>query len=161
MPVDGVGDALSCMIPVNPFSAVAEMPTVLSCPEIAVTVGVSLARRKSWKTNVILVVCVADGTLPVPVTETVNVPNAVAVHDRVEGPPAGSETVAGFRVRQFRPALGEIEVTDRLTEPLDVLPALTDTVDVAVAPAKAVTELGLAVRKKSVEERTVTATTEV
>jgi hypothetical protein len=92
------------------------------------------------------------------VTVTVKVIAEELLQDRVESPPAGRDMLLGLRALQERPVAGEVDVIDRLTVPLDALPPFTEIVELPVAPARTLTELGFEARKKSVDERTVTAT---
>ena len=80
------------------------------------------------------------------------------VQDKIESPPAGREILLGLSALQERPVAGEVDVIDRFTVPLDPLPPLTEIVELPVAPARTITELGLELRKKSEDERTLTAT---
>jgi hypothetical protein len=82
----------------------------------------------------------------------------VLLQDKIESPPAGREILLGLRALQERPVAGEVDVIDRLTVPLDALPPFTEIVELPVAPARTLTELCFEARKKSVDERTVTAT---
>jgi len=78
----------------------------------------------------------------VPVTVTVNVPLLGELHDRVEVPDP-PVTLVGVRV-QVRPPVGDT-VAVSATVPVNPLTGAMVIVEVAVAPARAVTLVGLAV----------------
>lgn len=95
----------------------------------------------------------------VPVTVTVNGPDAAEVNVRVEDavPPEERVTLAGLR-ESVGPA-GETVVA-RETVPVKLLTLVSVTVDVAEEPAVAVTEVGLIVIAKSGDVETTPTGTE-
>jgi hypothetical protein len=128
--------------PVKPFCAVIVIVDVAEAP-VETAAGEEAAMVKSWTAYETVAWCERDPL--VPVTVTVYAP-AEPLHDSVEVPdppvilPADSEHV--------RPVAGET-VAARLTVPVKPLSGATVSVDVPVAPATAVTLVGLAVKEKS------------
>jgi len=140
-------------VPVNPLTAVS---VIVEVPEAPASIWAGdtapAAIVKSRTVNV--TVAEWDSAPLVPVTVTVYVP-AGPEHDRVDVWDAPRTMLVGLRVH-VKPAGETVDVN--ATVPVKPLTGATVIVEVAVAPARAVTLVGLAVTVKSAAAPTVTAT---
>jgi hypothetical protein len=144
--VNPAGDTelASATVPVNPFTGATVIVEVAAVVTVVVTAVGLAATVKSWIVNV--TVAVWDREPLVPVTVTVKVVAVVEEQDRVEVWLAPRTILVGLRVH-VRPA-GETDEV-RATVPVNPWRGATVIVDVPVAPASAVTLVGLAVTEKS------------
>jgi hypothetical protein len=139
--VNPAGDTVDdrATVPVNPLTGATVIVDVPEPPEAnEKLVGLAVIVK-----SVIVPVTVAewDRVPLVPVTVTVYVP-AGPEHDKVEVCEAPRTTLVGLRV-QVKPAGETVDVS--ATVPVKPFTGVTVMVDVAVAPANALTAVGLAV----------------
>lgn len=139
-PVEGDGAEVKTTVPVNPFTGATVIVDVAEDPALAFAVVGLAVTLKSW--TVTVTVAVWTSTPLVPVTVTVYIP-ALPEQDRVEVCEAPRMMLVGFR-EQEAPLLG-VTVDVRETVPANPLSGATVIVDVTLAPAGALTLVGLAV----------------
>jgi hypothetical protein len=144
----GVAVEVRATVPVNPFTGATVIVKLQLEPTGAVHEAGLAATVKSWTTKV--TVALAEFAPLVPVTVTVNVAAVADEQDSVDVPDV-PVILVGLNVH-VKPA------GDTLLVSVTVPPAglLTVIVEVPVAPALAVTDVGLAVRANPVPTFTVT-----
>jgi hypothetical protein len=137
-------DEVNVTVPVNPFVGLTVMVVVPELPAWIVSEVGFEEREKSGSDAVNEAVAVCKTEPLVPVTVTVNVPLADAVHDRLEVPVLGR--LAGVRL-QVRPVGGDSECV-KVKLPLKPFWKVTVTVDTPLLPTVTGTLAGLVVNVK-------------
>ena len=138
-PVEGDDAEVRATVPVNPLMGAIVTVEVAEDPALAFALVGFAVTLKSWTVNV--TVAVWTSTPPVPVTVTVYTP-ALPEQVRVDVCEAPRMTLVGLIVQEA-PVLGETELVSE-TVPEKPFNGATVIVEVALAPAGALTTVGLA-----------------
>ncbi len=138
-PVEGDDAEVRLTVPVNPLVGAIVIVEVAEDPALAFALVGLAVTLKSW--TVTVTVTLWNSTPLVPVTVTVYIP-ALPEQVRVDDCEAPRMTLVGLSVQEA-PVLGETEVVSE-TVPENPFNGATVIVDVALAPAGALTTVGLA-----------------
>ena len=138
-PVEGDDAEVRLTVPVNPLVGAIVIVEVAEDPALAFALVGLAVTLKSW--TVTVTVTLWNSPPLVPVTVTVYTP-ALPEQVRVDDCEAPRMTLVGLSVQEA-PVLGETEVVSE-TVPENPFNGATVIVDVALAPAGALTTVGLA-----------------
>jgi len=138
-PVEGDDAEVRATVPVNPLMGAIVIVEVAEDPALAFALVGLAVTLKSW--TVTVTVTLWNSPPLVPVTVTVYIP-ALPEQVRVDDCEAPRMTLVGLSVQEA-PVLGETEVVSE-TVPENPFNGATVIVDVALAPAGALTTVGLA-----------------